>query len=180
MYSSPTFAVDPDNPLRVISAAADLRSRRCDVMRSSDGGQTWTLLEAAPALPSYPFCSQSQGGVIQTPMAFGRSGTLYMATGGCDDQDGARSSGAIVLSKSTNLGDTWDSVLVYNARGKTADAAENVRPAQDLVVDTKTGGDDVVYVSFNLTKPNAAAPNAVPGQPMVAVSRDAAARSATR
>jgi hypothetical protein len=172
MYSTPTFAVDPENSLRIVAAAADLRSRRCDVMRSLDGGASWTMLEASPALASYPFCSQSQGGVIQTPMAFGRNGTLYMASGAWDDQDGARASGAIVLSRSTNLGDTWDSALVYNARGKTGDAAENVRPAQGLAVDTKHGSDDVIAVSFNLTKPNSAAPNAVPGVPMVAVSRD--------
>jgi hypothetical protein len=172
MYSTPTFVVDPENKLRVVAAAADLRSRRCHVMRSLDGGASWTMLEASPALPSYPFCSQSQGGVIQTPMAFGRNGTLYMASGGWDDQDGARASGAIVLSRSTNLGDTWETTLVYNARGKTGDAAENVRPAQGLVVDTKHGSDDAVIVSFNLTKPNAAAPNAEPSKPMVIASTD--------
>ncbi|HJV08047.1 MAG TPA: sialidase family protein [Acidimicrobiales bacterium] len=172
MYSTPTFAVDPGNKLRVIAAAADLRSRRCDVMRSLDGGATWSMLEASPALASYPFCSQSQGGVIQAPMAFGRNGTVYMATGGWDDQDGARAGGAIVLSRSTNLGDTWESTLVYNTRGKTGNDAENVRPAQGLVVDTKHGSDDAVIVSFNLTKPNASAPNAEPSKPMVAVSND--------
>jgi hypothetical protein len=172
MYSTPTFAVDPDDSMRVIAAAADLRSRRCHVMRSVDGGASWTLLEASPALPSYPFCSQSQGGVIQAPMAFGRNGTLYMASGAWDDQDGARASGAIALSRSTNLGDTWETTVVYNARGKTGDAAENVRPAQGLVVDTKHGSDDAVIISFNLTKPNASAPNAEPSKPMVAVSTD--------
>ena len=172
MYSTPTFAVDPDDSMRVIAAAADLRSRRCHVMRSVDGGASWAMLEASPALPSYPFCSQSQGGVIQTPMAFGRNGMLYMASGGWDDQDGARASGAIVLSRSNNLGDTWETSVVYNARGKTGDAAENVRPAQGLVVDTKHGSDDAVIVSFNLTKPNASAPNAEPTRPMVATSTD--------
>jgi hypothetical protein len=172
MYSTPTFAVDPENSLRIVAAAADLRSRRCDVMRSVDGGASWTMLDASPALASYPFCSQSQGGVIQAPMAFGRHGTIYMATGGWDDQDGARASGAIVLSRSSNLGDTWESTLVYNARGKTGDAAENVRPAQGLVVDTKHGSEDVVVVSFNLSKPNASAPNAEPNRPMVATSTD--------
>ena len=172
MYSSPTFAVDPKNPMRVVAASADLWSRECHVMRSLDGGASWTLLEAKPALASYSFCSQSQGGVVQTPMAFGRNGTLYMATGAWDDQDGARASGAIVLSRSTNLGDTWESTLVYNARGKTGEAAENVRPAQGLAIDTKHGSDDVIAVSFNLSKPGLTAPNAVPNQPMVAVSRD--------
>jgi hypothetical protein len=172
MYSSPTFAVDPDNPLRVMAASADLWSRRCQAMRSLDGGQTWTLLDSSPALASYPFCAQAGGGVIQTPMAFGRHGTVYMATGAWDDQDGPRAGGAITLSRSTNMGETWESALVYNARGKTGEAAENVRPAQGLVIDTKTGSDDVVYVSFNLSKPGFTAPNAVPAVPVVAVSRD--------
>jgi hypothetical protein len=141
-------------------------------MRSLDAGQSWTLLETQPALASYPFCSQSQGGVIQTPMAFGRNGTLYMATGAWDDQDGARASGAIVLHRSTNLGDTWESTRVFDARGKQGEAAENVRPAQGLAVDTETGNDDVVYVSFNLSRPNVSAPNQIPGVPMVAVSSD--------
>jgi len=172
MYSSPTFAVDPKNPMRVVAASADLWSRECHAMRSLDGGASWTLLDTPPAVASYPFCSQAGGGVVQTPMVFGRNGTLYMATGAWDDQDGPRAGGAVALHRSTNLGDTWDSVLVYNARGKTGEAAENVRPAQGLVVDTKSGSDDIVYVSFNLTKPGFTAPNAVPGLPMVAVSRD--------
>jgi len=172
MYSSPTFAVDPKNPMRVITAAADLWSRECNVMRSLDGGATWTLMDTSPALTSYPFCSQAGGGVVQTPMVFGRNGTVYMATGAWDDQDGPRAGGAIVVHRSTNLGDTWDSVLAYNARGKTGEQAENVRPAQGLVVDTKSGSDDIVYVSFNLSKPGFTAPNAVPSVPMVAVSRD--------
>ncbi|HET7718831.1 MAG TPA: sialidase family protein, partial [Acidimicrobiales bacterium] len=69
LYSPPTFAVDPDNSLRVLAAVADHRSRRCHVMRSTDGGQAWTMLEASPALASYPFCSHGQGGVIQAPIA---------------------------------------------------------------------------------------------------------------
>lgn len=144
MYSSPTFAVDPKNPMRVMAAAADLWSRECHVMRSLDGGASWSLLDSPPAAASYPFCSQAGGGVVQTPMVFGRNGTLYMATGAWDDQDGPRAGGAVALHRSTNLGDTWDSVLVYNARGKTGEAAENVRPAQGLVVDAKSGSDDIV------------------------------------
>jgi len=172
LYSSPAFAVDPENPLRVVAGVAELRSRRCAALRSVDGGESWRLLEASPSPSSYPFCSQGQGGVIQTPMAFGRNGTLYMAIGGWDDQDGARAAGAIVLARSRDLGDTWESVLVYNARGKTGDAAENVRPVHALAVDRTSGSDDTVYVTFNISRPNLTAPNAAPSLPMVAVSRD--------
>lgn len=172
LYSSPAIAVDPKDPLRVVAGVADLRNRRCSLLRSFDGAKTWSIADASPALASFPFCSQSQGGVIQAPVAFGRNSTIYMAMGGWDDQDGARASGAVVLARSTNLGDSWETATVYNARGKTADAAENPRPAQSLTVDTTTGSDDIVYVSFNLSKPGLTAPNAAPTLPMVAVSRD--------
>jgi len=91
---------------------------------------------------------------------------------GWDDQDGARPGGAIVLARSRDFGDSWESVLVYNARGKTGDAAENIRPMHSLAVDTKTGNDDVVHVTFLIQKPGLTAPNAVPPQPVVATSSD--------
>ena len=172
LYSSPAFAVDPEDSMRVVAGFADLRTRRCGLMRSTDGGGTWNLLESSPAMPSYPFCSQGQGGVIQAPVAFGRNGTLYMALGGWDDQDGARAAGAILLARSNNLGDSWDTTLVYNARGKTGPDAQNVRPVHALAVDRETGNDDVVYVTFNISRPDLSAPNAAPVTPMVGVSRD--------
>ena len=172
LYSSPAFAVDPGDPMRVVAGFADLRTRRCGLMRSSDGGSSWTILESSPALPSYPFCSQGQGGVIQAPVAFGRNGTLYMALGGWDDQDGARTAGAILVARSPNLGDTWETTIVYNARGKTGEAAENVRPVHALAVDRTSGSDDTVYVTFNLSRPELDPPNGAPTTPMVGVSRD--------
>ena len=172
MYSSPAFAVDPKDPKRVVAGFADLGTRRCGLLRSVDGAATWTLVEGSPAAPSYPFCSQSQGGVIQAPVAFGRNGTLYMALGGWDDQDGARTGGAILLGRSRNLGNSWETTIVYNARGKANEAAENVRPVHSLAVDTKSGNDDIVYVTFGLARPGFTAPNQVPNTPMVAVSRD--------
>jgi hypothetical protein len=172
LYAPPTFAVDPENNQRVIAAVADLRSRRCTAVRSLDGGESWTMLEASPALASFPFCSHGQGGVIQAPIAFGRNGTVYMAMNAWDDQDGARQGGAIVLARSSNFGDSWDSVMVYNARGKTGEAAENIRPLHSLAVDRTTGNDDVIHVTFLINKPNLAAPNAVPPLPVVATSRD--------
>lgn len=124
LYSPPTFAVDPKDNMRVLAAVADHRSRRCHVLRSTDGGQAWTMLEASPALASYPFCSHGQGGVIQAPIAFGRNGTAYLAMNAWDDQDGARRGGGIVLARSRDFGDTWETTMVYNSRGKAGDAEE--------------------------------------------------------
>ncbi|MGH9226391.1 MAG: sialidase family protein [Acidimicrobiales bacterium] len=172
MYSSPTFAVDPEDPLRVVAGFADLGTRRCGLLRSTDGAATWALTEASPGTASYPFCSQSQGSVMQAPVAFGRNGTLYMALGGWDDADGARTGGAILLARSRNLGTSWETTVAYTARGKVNEAAENVRPIHSVAVDTKTGNDDVVYVTFNVSRPGLTAPNQAPNTPMVAVSRD--------
>lgn len=172
LYSPPTFAVDPGNSLRVLAAVADHRSRRCHVMRSTDGGQSWNMLEASPALASYPFCSHGQGGVIQAPIAFGRNGTVYLAMNAWDDQDGARRGGAIVLARSRDFGDTWETTMVYNSRGKAGEAEELIRPFHSLAVDTETGNDDVIHVTYLMQLPGLTAPNAVPAQPMVATSRD--------
>ena len=172
LYSPPTFAVDPKDNMRVLAAVADHRSRRCHVLRSTDGGQAWTMLEASPALASYPFCSHGQGGVIQAPIAFGRNGTAYLAMNAWDDQDGARRGGGIVLARSRDFGDTWETTMVYNSRGKAGDAEELIRPMHSMAVDTETGSDDVIHITFLHQLPNLSAPNAVPARPMVSTSRD--------
>ncbi|HVL07254.1 MAG TPA: sialidase family protein [Acidimicrobiales bacterium] len=174
LYSPPAFAVDPGNNMRVLAAVADHRSRRCHVLRSTDGGQSWTMLEASPALASYPFCSHGQGGIVQAAMAFGRNGTVYLAMNAWDDQDGARRGGAIVVARSRDLGDTWETTMVYNSRGKTGDAEETIRPFHAFTVDTRTGNDDVVFVAFAINAQGLSAPNAAPGKAMVSVSRDGA------
>jgi hypothetical protein len=172
LFSSPALAVDPKDPMRVVAGYADLRTRRCGLMRSLDGGSTWTMLESSPALASYPFCAQGQGGVIQAPVQFGRNGTLYMALGGWDDQDGTRNAGAILVARSNNLGDSWETTMVHNARGKTEEAAENPRPVHAFAVDRSGGNDDRLYVTFNIARPNPSSPNANPPSPVVAVSTD--------
>ena len=172
MYSAPALAVDPDNPMRIVAGFADLRTRRCGVVRSLDGGRTWVRPEGAPGPATYPFCSQSQGGVIQAPIAFGGDGMLYMGLGGWGEEDGARTGGAVMVARSADLGDSWETVVVRSARGKTGEEAENLRPVQSIAVDRKGGEDDVVYITYALTRPGLTAPNALPARPIVAVSHD--------
>jgi hypothetical protein len=172
MYSSPALAVDPEDPLRMVAAFADLRTRRCGIVRSTDGGRRWVRPDGGPGTPSFPFCSQSQGGVIQAPVAFGGDGMLYMGLGGWGDEEAARTGGAVMVARSADFGDTWDTVVVHSARGKTGDEAENVRPVQSIAVERRGGDDDIVYITFALTRPGQTAPNAAPASPMVAVSHD--------
>ena len=172
LYSSPAMAVDPKDPLRIVGGWADLRTRRCGLIRSTDGGQTWVRPDASPNTSSFPFCSQSQGGVIQAPVAFGGDGMLYMALNGWGTEEAARTGGAVMVARSSDLGDSWETTVVRNAREKTGNDAENIRPVQSIAVDANGGEDDVIYVTFARSVVNPPAPNAVPSSPMVAVSRD--------
>ena len=64
-----------------------------DWLRSLDGGSTWTRPDASPDTATFPFCSQSQGGVVQAPIAFGGGGLLYMALTGSGNEEAARTGG---------------------------------------------------------------------------------------
>ncbi|MCA1674753.1 MAG: glycoside hydrolase [Actinobacteria bacterium] len=177
-YSGPAMAVDPGDPLRVVASFVDMRTRRCGLLRSTDGGKTWRLLDASPALESYPSCLSTNSSIFHGPIAFGRNGSLYYALSGWDVQDrqGGEVSSAynssVQLGRSKDLGDTWETTLVRNARGKQGTDFEGNRPLTGIAVDTKNGTDDIVYVAWRRELSNNVSPNAVPRVPMVAVSSD--------
>jgi hypothetical protein len=169
-YSAPYLAVDPTDELNVVGGFVDMRTRRCGLVRSTNGGQTWKRLDASPSPRSYPFCFHTSGGVTESPLAFGREGTLYYGLVGWDTQDGgARGNHSVLLARSTNLGDTWTTTIVRDARGKTDADIENNRPVSSVAVD-RTGDQDVVYVAWRGNWPNAKPDRA--SRPLVAVSTD--------
>ena len=172
-YSGPFLAVDPSNSDNVVASFADFRSRRCGLMRSTDGGSTWRKLDAAPAPASYPFCMSNNSNIFQGPLAFGRNSTLYYGLAGWDIQDRAVGSGGnvnILLARSTDLGDTWQTTIVRNVRGAEGEKVENNRPVGNIAVDSKSGSDDIVYITWQYSTPFVSAPNANPTRAVVAVS----------
>lgn len=176
-YSGPFMAVDPANPNNVVASFADMRTRRCGLLRSTDAGQTWRKLDALPANPSYPSCLSNNSNIFQGPLAFGRNSTLYYALAGWDVEDRAVGSGGnvnIMVARSTDLGDTWQTTIVRNVRGAEGDKVENNRPVGNIVVDSKTGSDDIVYVAWQYSTPFVVAPNANPTRAVVAVSTNGA------
>jgi hypothetical protein len=161
-YSSPMIAVDPENENTVLAAYAEMRTARCGVARSTDGGRSWKRLEATPSLPSYPFCFTPAGtNVHQGQLAFGRNHTVYLALPGWDVQDGRNFS--VLLARSTDLGDTWSTTVVRDARGRTP--AESNRPVASIAVDTR-GPEDIVYVGWPIFRMTG------PPTPMIGVSTD--------
>lgn len=165
-YSSPMIAVDPEDANNVLAAYAEMRTARCAVARSIDGGRTWKRLEASPTLTSYPFCfSPGSTNIHQAQIAFGRNHVLYLAFPAWDVQDGRARS--LVVARSPDLGDTWSTALVRDARGKTP--VELNSPVASIAVDTR-GPEDAVYVGFQRIR---SVPGATP-QPMLVVSTDGA------
>lgn len=136
--------------------------------------QTWTRLDPASTSPSsYPNCNSNPRGTFQAQPAFGRDGVLYMALDGWDTQDGGVGGNpSIVVSRSTNLGDTWTPVVARDNRGKTAEGQEADRPVTGIAVDFKTAGSDIVYVGASRRSPGFSGANALPNQPIVVVSTD--------
>lgn len=173
-YTSPFVAVDPGDPMRVVAAFADLRTRVCGLMRSLDGGQSWERLDALPSPAEYPFCTHTSGGVTLTPLAFGRSGTLYYGLGGWDTSDGgARGNMSVLLAQSDDLGESWETTVVRDARGLEDTNVENNRPVSGVAVDSTSGSEDIVYVSWRGNYPGMQPQ--VASRPMVAVSTDGGA-----
>ena len=175
-YATPVIAVDPANPNRVAAVAAEVRSRGCGFLRSSDGGRTWGRPEASPMHKDYPFCFQTETGPAQAEVAFGRGGTVYYAYAGWDTGDtlsdwpigqggGWRGNVSVILSRSADFGETWETTIVRQARGLVGDAQENNRPVSTLVVDTKSAAQDVVHVGWTSSHRDR-------NRPMTAVSRD--------
>lgn len=155
-WGSPTVLIDPDDPLHVFAASVEMRTRVCHLFSSQDGGQTWARMENTPALPSYPFCFHTSGGVTQTPLAWGRDGTLYYALAGWDTQDGGPNVNmSALLARSPDLGKTWETVVARDNRGKQGPETENTRPVSGLAVDSRTGTDDIVYVAYRRNVPRA-------------------------
>jgi hypothetical protein len=170
-YSAPYLLVDPANEKNIVAAAVEMRTRLCRLFRSTDAGQSWTLLDPLPGLPSYPFCFNTAGMQTETPIAWGRDSTLYYGLNGWDTQDGGqRANISVLVAKSTDLGDSWTTKIVRNARGLTGPQTENNTPVSSIAVDT-SGAQDVVYVTWRKALPEQTNP-VYQRAPFMAVSTD--------
>ncbi len=154
-FTGPTsMIVHPDDPRLVVAATAELRTRTCYLVVSRDAGQTWRLSKELPGDPAYPYCTNQSAGVPEASVAWGRDGTLYYSRMAYGDGEGTREGrSSALLARTTNLGDTWESTLVVNNRGKTG-VPPSVTSVPGLAVDT-SGERDVVYVGFSQNYPDA-------------------------
>ncbi|HEX2047521.1 MAG TPA: sialidase family protein [Acidimicrobiales bacterium] len=167
-YTSPGVVVDPSDPKKVYAGAVEIRSQRCALLRSADGGRTWTKAKEAPSPPAFPFCTHDSGLIPMSFVAMGQHGTLYFLHVAWDTQDGGRSENrSVFLARSGDGGDSWRHTPVHVNRGKTGNDIEKNVPL-GLAVDTR-GDTDVVYASYRASWPNPASP-ARPNQTFLVTS----------
>lgn len=169
-YAPPGFAVHPDNPKIIVGGFIEFRARQCGVIRSTDGGESWRILDSNPAINTQPYCLANNSNIFHAPLAFGRDGTLYLATHAWDET--TRTQTSIILARSEDLGDNWTTVFARDARTTRDADQENDRPVTGLYVDRESGDEDTVYVLYRRSFQNRTAPNAFPQHPAVAISRD--------
>lgn len=148
-YTGPTsIAANPDNPRIVVAATADLRTRLCHLLVSTDAGLTWNFSPERPASPDYPNCTNNSSGVAQPQVAWGSDGTLYYASQAYQQGEGGRDGvTSIILARTTDLGDTWTTTLVSDARSQPDPKPENTG-VPGMAVDT-SGAQDAIYVGFS-------------------------------
>ena len=169
-YSAPDLKVNPENSDIIVGGFIEFRARRCGLVRSTDGGKSWKILESTPEIKSQPYCLANNSNIFHAPVAWGRNNTLYLATHAWDEQ--TRTQTSVIVARSTDLGDTWETVFARDARTTSGDNLENDRPVTGLVVDRKSGSQDIVYVLYRRAFVNKVAPNAAPQEPVLAISRD--------
>jgi hypothetical protein len=149
-YGSPAVVVDPDDPRRVFAAGVDFRTGACTFQSSGNGGTTWRQMGQAPSVPGSPLCLHNLGQMPTSFLSMGRDKALYWAhvASSIDDQPNL----SVFLSRSTDLGETWTSAAVRDARGKRGAASER-NIVMDLAVDTAREEGDVVYVAWMAALP---------------------------
>ncbi len=142
-----SMAVSPENPRVIAAATANLRTRLCHLLVSTDAGQTWHISEERPAAETYPSCTNGTAGVPMASLAWGSDGALYYASEAYGEGEGVRNGvTSIALARTTDLGETWTTTIVADARSQPEPKPEYTG-VSGLAVDT-SGDEDVVYVGF--------------------------------
>jgi hypothetical protein len=171
-FSGPFMLADPGNPRVIVAATAELRTRVCYLIRSTDGGASWHFLLAQPSPRSLPLCTSANAGVPEVFLAWGRNHTLYYALNG-QSEGSLRSNSSVVLARSTDLGNTWLTTMVADNQTKTGQDITN-DTVSGLAVDT-SGAQDVVYVGWYQAHPKIRSGSGSEPQAMVAGSTDGGA-----
>ena len=112
-YNQPQMVVDPKDPNTVAIVGANYNAGTCGVHVSLDGGLTWRAGKGVAKPAEDRTCVRSDLG----PYLDGAfvNGTIYLASAS-DDFGGQQDVNNLYLSRSTDLGDTWETTIAHRGR----------------------------------------------------------------
>jgi hypothetical protein len=144
-YNQPQMLVDPKDPDVRVIVGANYNAGTCGADVSLDGGETWRAGKGNAKPSEYATCVRSDFG----PYLGGAyaHGTIYLASA-ADDKGGQQDVNTLYLSRSTDLGDTWDTTIIH--KGKPDAAFTEVNGS------TKIGGEhySLVRMAVDRNNPN--------------------------
>lgn len=174
-YQSPSMALHPDDPTTAVAASTDLRARTCNLMRTTNSGHSWELLDARPHPdPDVNDCHNTGGTFNQTPIAVGGDGRLYYGlTSWPEDAGGPRDHAASEMNAnvahSDDMGDSWTTVMVRDSADYDGEGFEGNRIVS-VAAHARGGDDDVVYAGWDARY--GGSEETPPSRPQIAVSTD--------
>ena len=142
-YNQPQMEVDPKDPDVRVIVGANYNAGTCGVQVSTDGGVTWRAGKGVAKPTQYKTCVRSDFGPY-----FGGAyvnGTIFLASA-ADDLGGQEDVNNLYLSRSTDLGDTWQTTVIH--MGKTDANFTEVNGA------TKVGGEHYSLVRMTVDRAN--------------------------
>ncbi|MEX2289070.1 MAG: sialidase family protein [Mycobacteriales bacterium] len=173
-YTNSQVLIHPKEPDTLVVAHADFLNSTCLIHVSRDAGRTWAQAKSNPVPPEFAACTRPAFGAFMDA-AFGADGTLYFASTGADTATN-RGPTTGYLARSSNLGSTWDFVVVAEPEkrdftlydGKQAKVIERFNYARLAAHPTDP---DRVAVGFRVEVGETVSP-APPVRSVVAVSTD--------
>ena len=103
--------MNPEDPDIIVGGFIEFRARKCGLIRSTDGGASWRILEATPEIPPSPTAWPTTPTSSTPRLAWGRNNTLYLATHAWDET--TRNQTSVIVAKSTDLGDSRDGAKTF-------------------------------------------------------------------
>lgn len=112
-YNQPQMLVDPKDPDVRVIVGANYNAGTCGAYVSVDGGRTWRAGKGNAKPTEYKTCVRSDFG----PYLGGAyaNGTIFIASA-ADDKGGQQDVNNLYLSRSTDLGDTWQTTIIHKGK----------------------------------------------------------------
>ncbi|HEX6538794.1 MAG TPA: sialidase family protein [Candidatus Dormibacteraeota bacterium] len=111
-------AVDPNDARHIAVVGGDWRLGTCNLYVSTDGGTTFSVGKRSPLPAQFDTCTPN-GGTNAWGIAFDKSGNILVALMAANRPSTISISGSIVLAKTSDNGNTWQTTIVKDNRQTT-------------------------------------------------------------